>query len=117
MPLFAFMKAVDVGLVLRRVVRGRVVERRDDADRRRAHALEQVVVGHVAGADQPDAGLLQAALVELLHHREALAGRHEHEQRVGLRVLRALQERRVVRVAQRRADRLDDLAAARLETA
>ena len=57
-------------------------------------------------------GLLQAALVELLHHREALAGRHEHEQRVGLRVLRALQERRVVRIAQRRADRLDDLAAA-----
>ena len=114
-PVVGLHEGFDVRLVLRRIVRGRVVERRDDADRRRAHALEQVVVGDVAGADEPDAGLLQAALVELLHHREALAGGHEHEQRVGLRVLRALQERRVVGVAQRRLDRLDDLAARRLE--
>ena len=61
----------------------------------------------VARADHLDAGLVEPALDELLHERAALAGRHEHEDRVGLGVGGALQERREVRIGERHADGLD----------
>jgi hypothetical protein len=94
---------IDVRFVLGRIVRGRVMERRHDTDRDRSHAFEQVVVDDVAGADHADAGFLQAAVVELLHHRGSFPRRDEHEERIRLRVFRALQERRVIGIAQRHA--------------
>ena len=89
--------------------------RGDRAERRIADVGEEVVVGHVAGADQLDARLVEAALDEFLHEDRAEAGRHEDEHRVGRVVLHALQERREIRVLQRHADLLRDLAAALLE--
>ena len=90
--------------------------RRHGAEHRVAHVREQVVVGHVAGADHLDARLVESTLDELLHERAALAGRDEHEQRVGLGVGGALQEGREVRIGQRHLDRRNDLTAARLNT-
>ena len=101
------LERLDERLVLRAVVRGRVVVRGDDAERHVAHVVEDVVVGHVAGGDQLDAGLVEAALDELLHELRADAGGHEHEQRVGLGVGHLLQEGREVGVAQRHAQVLD----------
>src|SRR5215510_10141053 len=97
-------------LVLRRQVRRRVEVRRHGADHDVAHAVEQVVVGHVARADDLDAGLVQPALDELLDELGALAGWHEHEDGVRLGVGRALQERREVRARQGELDLADDLA-------
>jgi hypothetical protein len=47
----------------------------------------------------------------LLHEVAALAGRHEHEDRVGLGVLHALEERREIGIGERRLHLLDHLAA------
>ena len=85
------------------------------AERRIAHVGELVVVGDVAGGDQADARLVEAALGEFLHEGRALAGRQEDEQGFGRVVLHPLQERREVGGLERRADLLDDLAAALLE--
>ena len=71
----------------------------DDAERDVAHVVELVVVGDVAGGDQLDARLVEAALAELLHERRALARRQEAEHRVGLQVGDLLQERREVGAA------------------
>ena len=86
--------------------------RRHGAERGVAHIRQQVVVGHVARADQLDAGLVETALDILLHEGAALAGRDEDEDRVGLGVGCALQERREVRIGERHSDGFDDLAAA-----
>ena len=67
-------------------------------DRRVAHSRQQIVVGHVAGPDQLDAGLVQAALGELLHEGAALTGRNEDEDGIRFGVGGALQERREVRI-------------------
>ena len=85
------------------------------SDRGIAHAGQQIVVGHVARADQLDAGFVETTLGELLHEGAALAGRHEDEDRVRLGIGRALQERREIRIGERHLDRFDDLAAGRLE--
>ena len=85
------------------------------SDRRVAHGGKQVVVGHVAGPDQLDAGLVEAALGELLHEGAALAGRHEDEDGIRLGVGGALQERREVRIGERYPDRLGDGTAGCLE--
>jgi len=45
------------------------------------------------------AAYIETALGELLQHRRAFAGRHEHEQCVGFGILCALQERCIVRFA------------------
>ena len=94
---------------------GRIDVRGDHAEHGVAHAVEQVVVGDVARADDLDAGLVEPALGELLDEGAALARRHEHEDRVGLDVLGALQERREVRIGERHARSFEHLAAARLE--
>ncbi len=60
--------------------------RGDHAHDRVAHAVEQIVVRDVAGADHLDARLVEAALDVLLHEVAARARRHEDEQRVGLGV-------------------------------
>ena len=83
----------------------------DHAQRHVAHVVELVVVGHVAGGDQPDAGLVQPALGELLHEGRALARGQEDEQRVGLGVAHLLQHGREVGRAQRRAQLVEHLAA------
>ena len=85
------------------------------AERRVAHAGEKVIVGHVAGADQLDPRLVEAALDEFLHEHGALAGRHKDEHRVRRVVLDALQERGEIRILQRHANLLLDRSAALLE--
>ena len=89
--------------------------RGDGAQRGIAHAVEQIVVHDVAGADDPDAALVEAALGKLLHEIAALPARHEHEHGVGPGLLHALQERREVGIHQGHLDLLDDLAAGRGE--
>src|SRR5215472_8951770 len=64
---------VDVCLVLGRVVRRRVVLRSDHPERGRADRFEDVVVQHVAGSDQADAGILETAFGELLEHCRSLS--------------------------------------------
>ena len=88
----------------------------DDAERDVADAVEDVVVDHVAGADQLDARLVEAALDELLHELRADARGHEDEERIRLGIGDALQEGREIGIAQRHADALDR-AARRLELA
>ena len=68
------------------------------AERRIADVGEKVVVGHVAGADQLDPRLVEAALDEFLHEDRALTRRHEDEHGVRRVVLYPLQEWREVRV-------------------
>ena len=82
--LVGLLEGLDELLVRGRLVRRRIVVRGDHAERDVAHVVELVVVGHVAGADQLDAGLVHAALGELLHQRRAGARGHEDEQRIGL---------------------------------
>ena len=98
-------------------MRRRVVVRVDDAERDVAHVVELVVVGDVAGGDQADARLVEAALGELLHERRALARRQEDEQRIGLGIAHLLQHRREVGAAQRRAQLVEHLAAVEPELA
>ena len=86
--------------------------RGDDAEHGIAHLRQQIVVGDVARSDHLDAGLVEAAFGELLHEGGALAGRHEHEDRIRLGVGRALQERREVRVGERDLDGFGNRAAA-----
>ena len=85
-------------------MRRRIVVRVDDAERDVADVVELVVVGDVAGGDQPDARLVEAAFAELLHERCTLARRQEDEHGVGLDVGDLLQKGREVGGAQRRAD-------------
>ena len=86
--------------------------RGDRAERRVAHAVEQVVVHHVAGADHLDARFVEPAFGILLHEVAALSCRHEHEHGIGLGVLHALQKRCEIRVLQRHLHLFHDLAAA-----
>src|SRR5262249_34695213 len=60
------LERLDISLVHRRVVQRGVLMRRDDADHLVAQAVELVVVGEVARADDADAGLVEPALDELL---------------------------------------------------
>jgi hypothetical protein len=81
-----------------------------------AHRFEHAVVGEVAGRDDLDAGLLEPALLVALDEGDRLAARREeHEDRLRIRVLGALDERRELGILQWRAHAADDLAAARLE--
>ncbi len=105
------LEGLDEGLVLLGRMRGRIEMRGDGADHLVAHAVEQVIVGHVARADDLDPGLVEPALDELFDEGAALPGRHKDEDGVGLGVGRALQERREIRIGEREADRLHDLAA------
>ena len=91
-------------------MRGRVVVRVDDAERDIADAVGRVVVGDVAGRDEADARLVEAALAELLSERRALARRQKAEDAVGLEVGDHLQEGREVAAPERRADLADELA-------
>ena len=84
---------------------------RDDADRGIADVGQQIVIGDVAGGDQLDARLVEAALGELLHEGGARARGDEDEHRVGRIVLDALQEGREIGVLQRHADLLHHRAA------
>src|SRR5262249_43233747 len=87
------LEGLNVLLVHRRVVGGRIDAGGHHAEHGIAHAGEIVVVDDVARADQLDAGLVEAALGELPGEGAGLARRHEYEQRVGVGVARALQER------------------------
>src|ERR1700694_2135479 len=101
-----FHETVHVRLVFRRRVRGRIVMRADDTERRLPDGVEQIVVEDVAGADQADPGLTQSTLRKLLENGGALARGNEYEQGIRLGVLDALEERRVVRTAQGSAKRV-----------
>ncbi|MNS95801.1 hypothetical protein D3C72_1300730 [compost metagenome] len=95
---------------------GGVVERGDHAQRGVAHGRQHMVVGQVARGNHADAGGGQPALPEALHERHALfAGGQEQEYGFGPGVLDALDERRELGVAQRHADRLENLPAAAQE--
>ena len=85
------------------------------AERRIADIGEEVVVGYVAGADQLDPRLVEAALDELFHEDRALTGRHKYKHGVGRVVLHPLQKRRKVRVLERYADLFRNRAALLLE--
>ena len=85
--------------------------RRHHAEHLIAHGVELVVVGEVAGADDLDPRLVQAALGELLGEDAGLRAREIDERRVRIDVADALQERREVGIGERNADRFDDLSA------
>src|SRR6266704_3017762 len=107
-------------LVLRVLEIGVVVVHRDQTDRRGTHGLQLGVLGDVAGADQPDAGLAHSQRGVGLHHGGGMvAGRHEHEEHVGLLVLGALEEGREVghRAGAAHRDLVHHLAAVALEGA
>ena len=91
----------------------RIHVRGDGAERGIPHVVEQVVVHDVAGTDDPDAALVEAALGKLLHEIAALAAGHEHEHGVGFGILHALQERREIGIHQGHLDLLDDFTAGR----
>ena len=95
-----FFEGGDEILVGRRIVVGRIDMRGDGADDRVAHVVEKIVVGDVARADDLDAGLVEALLGKLPDEGAALSRGHEDEDRIGLVVGRALQERREVRIGQ-----------------
>ena len=78
------------------------------ADHRVAHAVDQIVIHDVARADDLDAGLVEAALDELLDEGAALPGRNEDEDRVGLLIGGALQEGREIGIGEREADRIPE---------
>src|ERR1700730_12341958 len=84
----------------------------DDAEQRVAGVRQIVVVGDVARADQLDAGFVEAAFGELPRESSRLSGRHEDEQRIGMQVGGALQERREVGIGQRHFQGFQNLAAA-----
>ena len=85
----------------------------ENAERDVAHVRQLFVGGDVARPDQLDARLVEPEVGEVLHHRgRRLAGRNEHHQAVGLRVLHALHIGRPVGVLQRHAHLAEDLAAA-----
>ena len=86
--------------------------RRHRAERRIADVGEKVVVRDVSGADQLDAGLVEAALDEFLHEDRAEPRRHEDEHGVWRVVLHPLQERSEVRILQRHANLLRHRSAA-----
>ena len=109
--LVGLAKSLDKLFVRGRRVRGRIVMRRDHAQSAVAHVIELIVIGHVTGTDELDAGLVHAALKKLLHHRSACAGGHKHKQRVGLEVAHLLQKRGKVGVAQGHTQRLGHLSA------
>ncbi len=71
---------------------GGIVLGRDRTERHVSHVVEQIVIRHIARADQLDAALVETALHELLHELRADAGGHEHEQSVRLGVCCLLQE-------------------------
>jgi hypothetical protein len=77
--------------------------RRDRIQRHVAHPVEDIVVRHVPGRDEPDAALVEPALDELLHELSADTRGNEHEERIGLEVGDLLQEGREVGVLQRHA--------------
>src|SRR5207245_3667672 len=93
-----------------------VVVSGDDTQGDVAHALELLVGGDVAGADELDPGLVQTEVAVGLHDGGRLfAGDDEGEYRVRLGVLHALPVRHEVRVGQGNAHAARDLAPAFLE--
>jgi hypothetical protein len=84
----------------------------DNAEKRVARCRQIVVIDDVARADELDARFVEPALGELPRERAGLSGRHENEQRIGLQIVRPLQERREVRIGERHFQRVEDLAAA-----
>ena len=93
-------------------MRGRIVVRRDDAEHDVALPRQLVVVGQIAGADDPDIGLVEPALDELARERAALLAGEIDECSVRREVAHALQERREVRIGERHLQFLDHLPAA-----
>ena len=104
-----FADAVHEGPVLLGRMRRRVKVSGHRAEHDVAHVVQGVVVGEVAGTEQPDPRLVEPALDELPHQRGRLTGRDEHEKAVGRRVARPLQERCEIRVLQRNSQRFDHL--------
>ncbi len=101
----------DIILVRLRIVGGRIDAGGHHTQHGVAHSGEVVVVDEIAGADQLDAGLVEAALGELLGEGAGLPRRHEHEQRVGAEVAGTLQEWREIGILQRHLDGLEHLPA------
>ena len=89
----------------RRVGRG-IGVRGNDTQRSVAHAVQNIVVHHIARADHADARLGQAALVELVHHLPADARGHKNKQCIGRQVTYLLQKRCKIGAAHRHAQRL-----------
>ena len=108
-------EGLDELLVGRRVVRGRVVVRGDDAERDVAHVVElsSSVTSPVAISRMP--ALSRPRSANCFMNGRARARGHEHEQRIGLGIAHLLQERREVGVAQRHAQLVEHLAAVELE--
>ena len=92
-------------------MRCRVVVRSDHAIGHFAHAVQNIVIGDVAGTDQLDARFVHAALGELLHQRSTCARGHEHIDRIGLQITYFLQEWGKVGVAHGHAQGVEHLAA------
>ena len=102
--LVCFLKSGDESFVGRRIVIRRINMGRHGADHGIAHTVEQIVIDHVTGSDDFDAGFVEPALDELFDEGGALPGRNKDENGVGLLVGRALQKRRKIRIGKRKAD-------------
>src|SRR4029077_4845074 len=84
---------------------------RDHSQSYISHAVENFVIGNVAGAIKLDSGICHSSFGELFHQRSRLPSRHEHEDGVGRGVASALKEGCEIRVLQWNAHGLDDLSA------
>src|SRR5579863_9593552 len=93
-------------------MRRRIDARGNDAKQRVAGSRQIVIIDNVARADQLDAGFVEPALGELPGKRARLTGRHEHKQRVRMKIGSALEERRKIWIGKRHLQRVEDLAAA-----
>jgi hypothetical protein len=93
-------------------VRCRIETCSDHAQERVACARQVIVVDDVARTDQLDTRFIESTFSELPGERSGLSGRHEHEQRIGLKIARALQERSEVRIGTRHPQGIEDLAPA-----
>src|SRR5215468_5956536 len=76
-----------IGPICGRRMQDRIESSRDRAKHGITHSSEILVIGQIAGPDQADAGLVEAALNELPCENSRLSvGRHEYEQRIGTEV-------------------------------
>ena len=72
-----------------------------------AGPMKSVIVYDVAWTNQFDARSIKSAFGELPRERSGLSSRHEHKQRIGLKIASALQERRKIRIGEWYLQRLE----------
>src|SRR5262249_51253845 len=105
------LESSDIRLVDHRVMCGRIRSGGNDSNHLIAHCVETVIVSQIAWAKYLDPGISQTALSELFGESAGLRTGKKDESGIGMDVTDALEERCEVRIRQRNADRLDDLAA------